>query len=214
MMFTDAQDKSVRVKICGLREPEHAVIAADAGADAIGLMFYSSSPRNVTVDEAALIAKAVAGKVTRVGVFVNPDEDFLKEVLAGVELDALQFHGDESNEFCSRWGLPWIKAVRVKDAMDVESELANWPDASAFLLDSYTPGVYGGTGEAFDWNRFPKHLKQPLILAGGLTPVNVAAAAVTVRPWALDVSSGVEQSRGIKDTALIKGFMEEVNNVR
>ncbi|WP_281645433.1 phosphoribosylanthranilate isomerase [Parendozoicomonas sp. Alg238-R29] len=214
MLFDSSSDNRVHVKICGLRDPAHAVVAVECGADAVGFMFYQPSPRNLTLDEGRVLSSAIAGQVTRTGVFVNPEPQFLEEVLQTVELDALQFHGDESNDFCQSWGLPWIKAVRVRENSDVASELEQWPQASAFLLDSYTPGVYGGTGEAFDWDRFPKHLKQPLILAGGLSPANVADAIATVQPWAIDVSSGVESSRGKKDETLIREFMEEVNNVR
>ncbi|MTI12938.1 phosphoribosylanthranilate isomerase [Sansalvadorimonas verongulae] len=203
----------MKVKICGLRNPSDAQVAAECGADAIGFMFYEPSPRNLTLEEGRVLSQTLKGKVTRTGVFVNPEPVFLEQLLNTVELDALQFHGDETNEFCRQWGLPWIKAVRVRENSDVAEELSQWTNASAFLLDSYTPGVYGGTGEAFDWGRFPKHLKQPLILAGGLSPANVAEAIATVQPWAIDVSSGVERSRGIKDETLIREFMKEVNNV-
>ena len=207
-------ENRTKIKICGLRQPEHARAAADCGADAIGLMFYEPSPRNLTVDQAAPLAQSVAGLVSRVGVFVNPEPEVLQHILDTVELDVLQFHGDEDNAFCARWGLPWIKAVRVKDDMDIVDQLKQWPGASAFLLDAYDPAAYGGTGKAFDWSRFPQHLEQPLILAGGLAPANVADAVATVRPWAVDVSSGVEKARGEKDETLIKGFIQEVNNVR
>ncbi|CAM3512643.1 phosphoribosylanthranilate isomerase [Parendozoicomonas haliclonae] len=205
---------AVKVKVCGLREVEHAEAAVDNGADAIGLMFYAPSPRHISNEEGAAISKAVKGKASRVGVFVNPEPDYLQQVLADVELDILQFHGDEDDDFCEQWGLPWIKAVRVAGSTDVEAELARWPNASAFLLDAYTPDAYGGTGEAFDWRLFPKEQNKPLILAGGLNPGNVAQAVATVSPWAVDVSSGVESARGIKDEALIKGFLNEVKNVR
>ncbi len=206
--------EKTRVKICGLRQPEHAVLAADCGADAVGLMFYQPSPRHLSREEGRQLSEAVAGRVTRVGVFVNPEPDYIEDILTHVELDVLQFHGDEDNRFCTRWNLPWLKAVRVKNNMDVSEKLKSWPDAYGFLLDSFTPGVYGGTGETFDWDRFPSHLEQPLVLAGGLTVDNVADAVVTIQPWAVDVSSGVESSRGVKDETLIRGFMQEVNNVR
>ena len=150
MLFANRADKAVsqntRVKICGLREPSHGVTAVQCGADAVGFMFYEPSPRNLSLDEGRELADAVAGQVTRTGVFVNPAPLFVEQVLKHVDLDALQFHGDESNDFCHQWGLPWIKAVRVRDNSDIASELKQWNDASAFLLDSYTPGVYGG-----DW---------------------------------------------------------------
>ena len=213
MMLLDGKP-GTRVKICGVRQPAHAVLAAELGADAVGLMFYQPSPRHLSFEEGKAVSEAVAGKATRIGVVVNPEPDYLTRLLGCVELDALQFHGDEENAFCNRWNLPWLKAIRVQDDMDVAEQLHKWPDASAFVLDAYNPDAYGGTGEAFDWDRFPKHLNQPLMLAGGLKPDNVAQAIVTITPWAIDVSSGVESFRGVKDETLIREFMREVNNVR
>ncbi|MCL6268689.1 phosphoribosylanthranilate isomerase [Sansalvadorimonas sp. 2012CJ34-2] len=212
MLFENTS--GTRVKICGIRQPEHAKLAVENGADAIGLMFYEPSPRHLSLEEGRAVSEAVAGKAVRIAVVVNPSPEYLQQILDNVELDAIQFHGDEENTFCNRWNLPWLKAVRVRDDMDVAEQLERWPDASAYVLDAYTPDVYGGTGEAFDWGKFPKHVNRPLMLAGGLKPDNVAQAVVTIKPWAIDVSSGVESSRGVKDETLIRGFMQEVNYVR
>lgn len=203
----------VRVKICGLRNPEMANVAADAGADAIGLMFYASSPRYVAPAAANRIVAEVKGKTTIVGVFVNPAAAWLEEVLACVSLDAIQFHGDEEDGFCRQWGLPYIKALRLRQGRDYTTANDAWPGASAFLVDSYSPDAFGGTGELCDRELIPTGLNRPVILAGGLRPDNIGAAIARVKPWAVDVSSGVECERGVKDTALVEAFMREVGNV-
>ncbi len=203
-----------KVKICGLRDPDQARLAADCGADGIGLMFHDASPRHLSIAEAKQLSEAIAGRTTRVGVFVNPDRAMVEAVLASVPLDMLQFHGNESDSDCQRWGLPWIKVVRVQGAVEVEQLRQRWPNAAAFLLDACSTSAFGGTGERFDWSLFPKQSDIPLMLAGGLRPDNIAQAIATVKPWAVDVSSGVESAKGVKDSALIRAFLQEVNRVR
>ena len=201
-----------RVKICGITRPEDALIVAQAGADAIGLVFYAKSPRNVELDQAADIARALPPFVTSVALFVDPQPDRVHAVLQHVRPDVLQFHGEESPEFCRSFGVPYLKAVRVRPETDLLQFAALYADAQGVLLDAWSAGAHGGTGERFDWNLIPAGLPKPLILAGGLTPANVRLAIESVRPWAVDVSSGVEASKGIKDAALIAAFMKEVRN--
>lgn len=200
----------VRIKICGITRVEDALAAAEAGADAIGLVFYAPSPRAVDAQQAAAIVRALPPFVTTVGLFVNASEDEVRGVLARVPLDLLQFHGDEPEEFCLRFSRPYLKAIRMRDDLDLQSQAANWPSASGILLDSYTPGVPGGTGETFDWQRIPQQHDWSLVLAGGLRVDNVQTAIAECRPWAVDVSGGVEQAKGIKDVEKIKAFIREV----
>ncbi|OQX36096.1 MAG: hypothetical protein B0D91_09685 [Oceanospirillales bacterium LUC14_002_19_P2] len=207
------QNGRSRVKICGLRNPEMANVAVEAGADAIGLMFYAPSPRAVTPEVASRIAAEVKGKVSIVGVFVNPTAAWLDEVLARVPLDAIQFHGDENDDFCRQWGLPYIKALRLRQGEDYAAVSDAWPGASAFLVDSYNPDAFGGTGELCDWDLIPEGLNCSVMLAGGLGPDNIGEAITQVKPWCVDVSSGVECEKGVKDAALIRAFMREVDNV-
>jgi phosphoribosylanthranilate isomerase len=202
-----------RVKICGLREKETAEVAVEVGADAIGLMFYEPSPRYVTPEVAESIITQVKGRISIVGVFVNPIAAGMEAILARVSLDVLQFHGEEKDAFCRQWGLPYIKALRLREGGAYESVGSDWPGAAAFLVDSYTPDAYGGTGALCDWDRIPKALDRPVILAGGLCPNNIGAAIARVKPWCVDVSSGVECRKGVKDAVLIRAFMREVNNV-
>ena len=203
---------SVRSKICGITRREDALAAVDAGADAIGLVFYANSPRAVTCQQARAIIDALPPFVTTVGLFVNASRDELKEILAAVPLDLLQFHGDETAEDCAGWGRPYIKALRVKQGDDIAAACNAFPGASGILLDAYVEGVPGGTGEAFDWSLIPPGLSKPIILAGGLTPENVAEAITRVKPYAVDVSGGVEASKGIKDPARIRVFIEAVRS--
>lgn len=200
-----------RIKICGLRDPEMARLTAELGADAIGLVFYPPSPRNVDIDTAAHIVAALPAFVSSVGLFVNADLAFVKSVLAAVPLDLLQFHGDESPEYCRQFGRSYLKAVRVTPDINLLEYVRPFMDGlcKGILVDAYVEGVPGGTGEAFDWNLLPKDLPLPLILSGGLHPENVFAAICSVRPWAVDVSSGVESSRGIKDAAKIAAFINQ-----
>ncbi|UAW99727.1 phosphoribosylanthranilate isomerase [Halopseudomonas nanhaiensis] len=203
----------VRVKICGITRPEDALAAAGAGADAIGLVFYPGSPRHVSPDAAARIVKALPPFVTSVGLFVDAGEADVREVLRQVPLDLLQFHGDEPDEFCSRFGVPYMKALRVRPGDDLDALAAQWPGACAILLDAYKPGMPGGTGERFDWSMIPASRSWTLVLAGGLDASNVRQAIDLARPWAVDVSGGVEADKGIKDPEKINAFVQEVKRV-
>lgn len=203
----------VRSKICGITRIEDALIAAEAGADAIGLVFYTKSPRAVSIQQARDIVAALPAFVTTVGLFVNASREELNDVLAGVALDLLQFHGDESPAECESYQRPYIKALRVKPGDDIAQLAAPYAKARGILLDTYVPGVPGGTGAAFDWGLVPIGLPQPVILAGGLSAANVQAAIEQVRPYAVDVSGGVEAGKGIKDAAKIRAFMQAVGRV-
>ena len=200
----------VRSKICGITRIEDALIAAEAGADAIGLVFYAKSPRAVSIQQARDIVAALPAFVTTVGLFVNASREELNDVLAGVALDLLQFHGDESPAECESYQRPYIKALRVKPGDDIAQLAAPYAKARGILLDTYVPG---GTGAAFDWSLVPSGLPQPVILAGGLSAANVQAAIEQVRPYAVDVSGGVEAGKGIKDAAKIRAFMQAVGRV-
>jgi phosphoribosylanthranilate isomerase len=201
-----------RVKICGITCPQDGLLAAQAGADAIGLVFYGKSPRNVGQEQAASIVRALPPFVTTVALFVNPQPEHVNAVLSQVRPDVLQFHGEEPPEFCRSFGVPYLKALRVRPETDLLQSAALYVDAQGLLLDAWSETAHGGTGERFDWNLIPNDLPKPFVLAGGLKPDNVRLAVETVRPWAVDVSSGVEASKGIKDAALIAAFMKEVKN--
>lgn len=199
-----------RAKICGITRTEDGLEAARQGADAIGLVFYPPSPRHVSLVQAASIAAALPPFVTTVGLFVNPEVAQVEAVLRELRLDVLQFHGDETPEFCARFGIPWLKAVRVKPGVDLVQYAIRYQRAQGLLLDAYVEGTAGGTGQSFDWALIPPRLPLPVILSGGLDAGNVRAGIEQVKPWAVDVSSGVEASKGIKDTAKIAAFMREV----
>ncbi len=200
----------VRSKICGITRVEDALVAAEAGADAIGLVFYGKSPRAVSVQQARAIVAALPPFVTTVGLFVNASRCELNEILDAVPLDALQFHGDEQPADCEGFHRRWYKALRVKAGDDIRAQAARYVGASAILLDTFVAGVPGGTGEVFDWSLIPADLPKPLILAGGLTPGNVGQAIAEVRPFAVDVSGGVELGKGIKDAASVHEFVRQV----
>ncbi len=199
-----------RIKICGITRSEDALVCAQAGADAIGLVFYPPSPRHIAAAQAAAIARALPPFVTTVGLFVNPAAGQVEAVLNEVRLDVLQFHGDEPPEFCAGFGVPYLKAIRVKAGVDLVQCAIRYQEAQGLLLDAYVEGTPGGTGQSFDWELIPAGLPLPVILSGGLEPANVADAIRRVRPWAVDVSSGVEASKGIKDAAKIAAFIEGV----
>jgi phosphoribosylanthranilate isomerase len=201
-----------RIKICGLREPAHARLAAEAGADAIGLVFYGKSPRYVQAEIAAEVAAALPAYVMAVGLFVNAPPAEIEAVLERVPLDLLQFQGDETPEFCERFGRPYVRAVRMEEGVDLLEYAGRFKRAKALLLDAHVPGLPGGTGRTFDWKRVPRNSPIPLILSGGLDPGNVADAIREARPWAVDVSSGVESSRGVKDPAKIVEFIRSVRS--
>lgn len=199
-----------RVKICGITRVEDAVAAARAGADAIGLVFYADSPRYVEPQQAARIVSALPPFVTTVGLFVDAPAEQIRLVSQLVRLDFLQFHGDETPAFCDAFGRPYLKAVRVRPETNLLQYASLYPGASALLLDAFQEGVPGGTGHTFDWKLIPVTLDKPVILAGGLNPENVGEAIRQVRPYAVDVSGGVEQGKGIKDAARIAAFMRGV----
>jgi phosphoribosylanthranilate isomerase len=204
-----------RIKICGITRQEDADAVVRAGAQAMGLVFAAASPRRIDVDRARVIARQVRGAVTRVGLFVDPDPEDVSRVLDAVELDVLQFHGSEPASFCRGFGLPYIKTIRMRGPLPLETVEDEFGDACCLLLDTYVEGKAGGTGECFDWTLWPQGSRLPLVLAGGLTPDNVAAAVARLRPWGVDVSGGVEgDRRGVKDPDRIRRFAEEVNGAR
>ncbi len=190
-----------RIKICGFTRPDDARQAAALGVDAIGLVFYAPSPRAVDIAAAQAIVAALPPFVSSVGLFVDASADRVREVLAQVPLDLLQFHGDESPDHCAQFGRPWLKAIRMREGIDLPREAERYRGAAGLLLDAYRPGTPGGTGESFAWSRVPSGLDLPIVLAGGLTPDNVGEAIAAVRPWAVDLSGGVESAKGIKDAA-------------
>lgn len=200
-----------RVKICGFTRVEDAVIAAGLGVDAIGLVFYPPSPRNVSIEQAVAIVKALPAFVSVVGLFVDAEPDFINQVLQQVSIDCLQFHGDESPDVCRLYGKPYLKAIRMKPDTNLTELAEHYADAAGLLLDAYHPGVQGGTGSSFDWELIKYQSGLPIILAGGLTPENAALAVQQVRPYALDVSSGVESAKGIKDAAKMAEFIKKTN---
>ena len=204
---------SARVKICGLTRPEDIDGAVQFGADALGLVFYESSPRSVSLDQAAELAKRVPAFMSVVGLFVNPSRQEVEAVLERVPLDLLQFHGDESADFCASFGRRWIKAIRVRKAGQIEAAFEEFHNASGLLVDAWDPDRYGGTGKSFNWDLIPDYRPLPIILAGGLSSDNVFAAVKQVKPWAVDVSGGVEQDKGIKDIQKISHFIKEVHRV-
>ena len=199
-----------RVKICGITRPEDGLAAARCGADAIGLVFYAPSPRHVSVEQARAVVQILPPFVTVVGLFVNAAQQEIADVLQQVRLDVLQFHGDETPEECTRFGLPYLKALRVTPTTDIARAASTYSTAQGLLLDAHVDGIPGGTGQTFDWNLVPRDLPMPLILAGGLSPLNVKQAIRTTRPYGVDVSGGVEAAKGIKDAAKIAAFLNEV----
>jgi len=204
-----------RIKICGITRPGDARAAAEAGADAIGLVFYPPSPRYLSAERALEIRDALPPFVQSVALFVNPDAAQVAQVIGRVRPAMLQFHGEETPQFCAQFGMPYVKACRVRSGVtrgvDLLEYLRRFSAAAAWLLDSHVE-EYGGVGERFDWSVVPRQLERPLILSGGLAPDNVAEAIRRLRPWGVDVSSGVESAKGIKDAAKIAAFIAEVGN--
>ena len=198
-----------RIKICGLTRPEDMVAAIEAGADALGLVFYPPSPRFVDLEKAASLARLVPPFVTTVGLFVNAEPQVVRETLAAVPLHLLQFHGDEDENYCRQFNRPYVKAARMKPGVDLLQYVSAFPSAQAILLDAFVEG-FGGGGKVFDWDLIPRSLPKPLILSGGLDAGNVGEAVVRVRPAAVDVSSGVEAAKGIKDAKKIHAFISSV----
>lgn len=201
----------VRVKICGITRLEDAAVAARAGADAIGLVFYPPSPRCLSPEQARRLRRALPPFVTAVALFVNPTREAVERVLTEVHPDVLQFHGEEDPAFCAQFGVPYIKACRVKEGTDLLEYFTPYADAQGWLADAYVE-AYGGVGARFDWSLVPALRDRPLILSGGLSVANVGEALRVVKPWGVDVSSGVEVAKGIKDAAMIEAFIAEVKN--
>jgi phosphoribosylanthranilate isomerase len=199
-----------RVKICGITRPEDAAAAAALGADAVGLVFYPRSPRLVSIPQAIEVVAALPVFVQAVALFVDASAAQVEAVLERVRIDVLQFHGDEPPPVCRSFGLPYIKAVRMRPGVDVRMEAGRYDDAGALLLDTYSPDLAGGTGTTFPWQDIPAGAGGRLILAGGLTPDNVAEAIRVVRPYAVDVSGGVEAGKGIKDADRMAAFFAGV----
>ena len=200
------------VKICGITRTADALAAARHGAHAIGLVFYKPSPRYVYPDTAAAIVRMLPPFITTVGLFVDADEDEVREIAAHTGIQLLQFHGAESADFCASFDVPYMKAVRIRPGVDLLQYARDFSSAKALLLDAYQEGLHGGTGAVFDWELIPRMVPLPLVLSGGLTPENVADAIRRVHPTAVDVSSGVEASKGIKDEAKIAAFITGVRN--
>ncbi|UIP87477.1 MULTISPECIES: phosphoribosylanthranilate isomerase [Pseudomonas] len=205
----------VRSKICGITRVEDALLAAEAGADAIGLVFYANSPRVVDIRRAREIVEALPPFLTVVGLFVDASRCEVEHILDAVALDVLQFHGDEEPADCAGFHRPWFKALRVSPGRDIGAAAARYAaaGASALLLDTYVAGVPGGTGTRFDWSLIPDDLPKPLILAGGLTCDNVVDAIAQLHPYAVDVSGGVELSKGIKSAEKVRAFVQRVRSV-
>jgi phosphoribosylanthranilate isomerase len=200
------------IKICGMTRVEDALVAARCGVHAIGLVFHKPSPRYVAPARAKEIVRALPPFITAVGLFVDADADTVRAVMSETRINLLQFHGDETPQYCRQFGAPYLKALRMRPGADLLQYARDYGDAQGLLLDAYMKGVPGGTGTTFDWSLIPRNLPLPVVLSGGLTPENVTAAIRAVRPWAVDVSSGVEASKGIKDAAKIAAFISGVRN--
>ncbi len=206
--------KRTRVKICGITNVEDALIVTRAGADAIGLVFYPDSPRYVTIEDAKNIVNHLSPFISCVGLFVDADQNFINDVLSQVKIDTLQFHGHENEQACALYDKPYIKALRVGEDFNVLEEIEKFPSAQGVLLDTYVKDKPGGTGQLFDWDKIPSenNRKKPVILAGGLTPENVKQAIQQVKPYAVDVSGGVELDKGKKDPVKVDNFIYEAIN--
>ncbi len=198
---------SVRVKICGITSPEQALMVQEAGADLLGLVIYAKSSRYVDIQRAAQIRQVIGPDAQCVVLLVNAEAELVYEVIAQVKPDLLQFHGDESAEFCQQFNVPFIRAIRMREGLDIDAEVSCYQAEGGFLFDAWREDQYGGTGHQFDWSRLPVSRDYPLILAGGLNPDNVAAAVTLVKPDMVDVSGGVESSPGIKDAAKVEAFV-------
>lgn len=199
-----------RIKICGITRVEDGLAAARAGADAIGLVFAEQSPRRIELERAAEITRALPPFVAAVALFVNPTAAEVETVIRRIGPNLLQFHGEETADFCRSFATPWLKAVRVRPGTDLLQYATAYAGVRGLVLDAYSPVAHGGTGDAFDWSLIPPSLPVPIVLAGGLHAGNVGAAIRRVRPWAVDVSSGVEATKGIKDAARLAAFIKEV----
>ncbi len=201
---------ATRIKICGITQLEDGLTAVRLGAHALGFVFYPASPRYITPEAAARIIERLPPFVTTTALFVDAAHAQVEQIMTLSGVDLLQFHGNESETFCAGFNRPYIKALRMKPGLDIEAQAAQYHSARGILLDAYRAGVPGGTGEAFDWGRIPLSLRPGIILAGGLSPDNIRSAIEQVRPFAVDVSGGVEAAKGIKDHTKLKQFIEEV----
>ena len=202
-----------RIKICGITRREDLEVAIDLGVDAVGLVFCDISARCIDISKAVELTQVAAPFVTLVGLFMDNTESEVADVLKHVSLDVLQFHGTEGAGFCRSFNCPYMKALPMKGDIDIRSYAEEFTDAIGFFADSHAPGQAGGSGKVFDWSSYPDYLDKPVILAGGLTPENVATAISQVKPYGVDVSSGVEQAKGIKDFEKMRKFVNEVNRV-
>ena len=205
-------NRRTRIKICGITELADALQVADLGGDAIGLIFHSNSPRAVELATAVRIRQAMPPFVTVTAVLMDENTDWVEQVVEEVKPDCLQFHGEESADFCAQWSRPYIKAIPMASVSDAKAYAEQYRSAQGFLMDSNAAGCQGGSGDTFDWLKIPSNFDFPLVLAGGLNSSNVSAAITQVKPWAVDVISGVEKSRGIKDARLIEQFFHEVRS--
>lgn len=200
---------TVRVKICGITSSEQALMVQQSGADALGLVIYEKSPRYVDIEQAATIRATINDSVLAIALLVNPSEETVKQVITQVKPDYIQFHGDETPDFCQQFNYPFIRAIRMRDGLNVDAEVDAYKAEGGFLFDAWNDDLYGGTGHSFDWSRLPTTTDYRLILAGGLTPDNVAEAIAKTLPYMVDVSGGVEASPGIKDPIKVKAFIAE-----
>lgn len=203
----------IRVKMCGITRLEDAECAIAEGADALGFVFYPPSPRCVSKSDVREILCKISPFISKVALFVNQDYDYVHDLIATLPIDMIQFHGDETPEFCEQFNKPYIKALRVREDTDIDAVASRFRSASGLLVDAFDDQVYGGSGQSFDWKLLPDRCKLPIILAGGLRPDNVAEAIQVAHPYAVDVSSGIESSKGIKDPDKISAFMKEVRRV-
>ena len=205
--------RKIRTKICGITTPEDALYAAQAGADALGLVFYPQSPRAIDIIKAQKITAALPPFVSVIALFVNESAQNIRRILAEVPIHLIQFHGDEDDAFCRQFDRPYIKAIRVQTASDIQNAAHRFPNAQALLFDAYHPSEYGGTGHCFDWTLLAEYSGKPWVLAGGLTPENVGEAVRITGAESVDVSGGVEASKGKKDAAKVATFIREANRV-
>ncbi|WP_233842372.1 phosphoribosylanthranilate isomerase [Dyella sp. 2HG41-7] len=201
-----------RIKSCGMTRVEDALLAAEFGADAIGVVLTARSKRKVSLSQARAIIEAMPPFVTTVALCMDDEANFVQEIIDTVRPSMLQFHGDESDEWCAQFGQPYLKAIAMGEGAAALYQLRDHPHAAGLLLDGHGLGEAGGSGKSFDWSLMPRDLKQPLILAGGLTPDNVATAIRAAQPWAVDVASGIESAPGIKDPIKLRAFIEAVRN--
>lgn len=201
-----------RVKVCGITKKEDALLAADLGVDALGFVFYKDSPRYIDPGKVGEITSGLHPFILRVGLFVNSNEDAVRDSIKKSKINFLQFHGDESEKYCNQFNLPYIKSISMKDGVNLLECCSEYRSASALLLDTYNKKLKGGTGEVFDWKKIPNNLSSPLIIAGGLNPENIENLIKLVNPFCVDVSGGVEINKGIKDKEKMKKFMIGVHN--